>query len=209
MSKSKIALIVIFFVLICDQFLKLWVKTHMTIGDEFNVLGSWFKIHFIENYGMAFGFEFGGEFGKIALSIFRLIAISLIGVYISRLCKQEAHTGFIASVALIFAGALGNMIDSAFYGLFFSDSYHQLAVFLPETGGYAGFLHGWVVDMLYFPLFHGAYPHWFPFVGGQPFLFFRPVFNIADSSIFIGVVSIILFQHKFFPKKIKTDSHEI
>ncbi len=170
----------------------------MQLGEEFNVLGNWFIIHFTENYGMAFGFEFGGEWGKIILTLFRIIACIGIGWYIYHLSKKKAHTCLIISIALILAGAFGNIIDSVFYGVLFSDSLFQVAQFLPEGGGYAPFWHGRVVDMFYFPLFEGHFPQWFPFWKGEHFLFFRPVFNIADSSITIGVVLILIFQKKFF-----------
>ena len=170
----------------------------MMIGDEFNVFGEWFKIHFIENNGMAFGMASeSGKTGKTLLSIFRIIAVAGIGWYILKLLKEKAPTGVIFSFALIFCGAIGNIIDSMFYGLLFNDSYSQIASFLPEGGGYAPFLHGRVVDMLYFPLFRFYWPDWIPFIGGDSFEFFRPVFNIADSAITIGVIVLLLFYRKY------------
>ncbi len=185
-------------VLIADQALKIWVKTHMMLGEEFNVIGNWFIIHFIENNGMAFGMELAGKFGKVILSVFRILAVSAIGYYLYQLTKKKAPTGLIVSISLVLAGAIGNIIDSAFYGLLFSHSYPQVASFLPESGGYATFLHGKVVDMLYFPLLEGNFPSWFPLWGGEHYVFFRPVFNIADSSITIGIAILLLFQRSYF-----------
>jgi signal peptidase II len=200
MSKLNKSILLVVFVLLVDQILKIWIKTNMTIGQEFSVVGNWFMIHFVENNGMAFGFEFGGEYGKIFLSLFRIVAVFGIGWYILKLVKKDLSMGFIACVALIFAGAIGNIIDSAFYGLIFNDSYGQVSTLFPEGGGYATFLHGRVVDMFYFPLISGVYPEWVPFAGGSDFQFFRPVFNLADSSISIGIFSIILFYRKQFNK---------
>jgi len=174
----------------------------MTLGQEFKVLGDWFLIHFTENYGMAFGFEFAGENGKLVLTLFRLVAAVFIFIYLYRLTKHQEHWLLIVSVSLIFAGAVGNIIDSVFYGLLFSNStFFEAAKFLPENGGYATLFHGRVVDMFYFPIIKGTYPSWFPFWGGQDFIFFRPVFNVADSSITIGVAILLAFQKRFFKAK--------
>lgn len=205
MSKLTKSILIVVLVLLVDQVLKIRIKTTMTLGQEFSVIGDWFLIHFVENNGMAFGFEFGGDYGKIFLSLFRVVAVFGIGWYILKLVKKDLPMGFIACVALIFAGAIGNIIDSAFYGLIFNDSYGQVSTLFPEGGGYATFLHGRVVDMFYFPLFSGVYPDWIPFAGGSEFQFFRPVFNVADSSISIGIFSIILFYRKQFNK---FDLHE-
>lgn len=195
----KKALITFFLVIVLDQALKIWVKTQMLYDESIPIFGSWFNIHFIENPGMAFGLEFGGDWGKLALSLFRIVAISLIGVFLYKLIKKNANTGLIISISLILAGAVGNILDSAFYGLIFSESsYFEHATMFPAEGGYASFLHGKVVDMLYFPLFEGNFPSWMPFWGGEHFLFFRPIFNIADSSISIGVFIILLNQKRFF-----------
>jgi len=202
-------LIVIFLVLLLDQTVKIWVKTHMLKNEAINILGHWFQIHFIENNGMAFGMEFEGNYGKIFLSVFRIVVVIALGWYLRNLIKQKAHPGLVASGALIFAGAIGNIIDSAFYGLIFTQSNEfQLATIFPDHG-YSPFLHGSVVDMLYFPIIHGHFPHWFPFWGGEDFEFFRPVFNIADSSITIGVALILIFQKKFFNHNKETSSPEI
>lgn len=188
-------------VLLADQALKIWVKTHMTLGQEFCIFGNWFIIHFTENEGMAFGMTFGGESGKMLLSIFRLAAIGAIGIYLVYLIRKHARTGLILCMSLIFAGAVGNMIDSAFYGLVFSESrFHEAALLLPDSGTYGTFLHGKVVDMLYFPIFRGQYPSWIPWMGGQEFIFFRPVFNIADASITTGVLILLVFQKKLYRK---------
>lgn len=200
MSKLKKSVLIVVLVLLSDQILKIWIKTNMTLGEEFSVIGNWFMIHFVENNGMAFGYEFGGEYGKIFLSLFRVVAVLGIGWYILKLVKKDIPMGFIACVSLIFAGAIGNIIDSAIYGLIFNDSYGQVATLFPEGGGYSSFLHGRVVDMFYFPLFSGVYPDWVPFIGGSDFQFFRPVFNVADSSISIGIFSIIIFYRRQFNK---------
>jgi signal peptidase II len=198
----KKSFFIVFLVLILDQVLKIWIKTHMTIGQEIHVAGNWFILHFTENEGMAFGYTFGGPSGKLILSIFRIIAVIVIAIYIHRLQKKSPHPGLIFSFSLIMAGALGNIIDSAFYGLIFNaSSYHSVAALFPPGGGYGAFLHGKVVDMLYFPIIETSLPNWFPIWGGEPFTFFRPVFNIADSSITTGVVLLLIFQKKFFTKK--------
>lgn len=170
----------------------------MTIGQEYHFLGNWGIIHFIENNGMAFGMEMGGKTGKFVLSIFRIIAITGIGVFLASLIKKKAYPGLILAVSAIMAGAIGNMIDSAFYGMIFSESFHQPAVLFPPEGGYSSFLHGRVVDMFYFPIINTHWPDWSPFRSGETLIFFRPVFNIADSAITCGVISIILFQKKMF-----------
>jgi signal peptidase II len=205
-SIGKKAIILVILVLILDQAFKIWIKTNMMIGQEFRVMGNWFIIHFTENNGMAFGMELGGKVGKIALSLFRIVAIIGIGWYLNSLVKQKAKSGLILAVALILAGAIGNILDSMFYGMIFNESYGQVAALFPPEGGYSTFLHGKVVDMLYFPLIDGQYPHWVPFLGSQDFLFFRPVFNLSDSSITIGVLIILLFQRQLFETKDATVS---
>ncbi len=211
MKKQHIPWIIIPAVLLFDQVTKIMVKTTMTLGQSIDVFGNWFKIHFTENYGMAFGIELSGEYGKLLLSIFRIIAVLVIGFYLARQIKKPAHTGLIVCISLIMAGAIGNIIDSSFYGLLFSESlFNKPAVFMPEGGGYGSFLHGKVVDMLYFPIIQTRLPEWFPFRGGEPFIFFRPVFNIADSAITIGVFGLIIFQKRFFGKAKKiSDPEEI
>lgn len=200
---------IITLVLLIDQFVKIWIKTHMHLREEFSVFGNWFLIHFTENNGMAFGMELGGEWGKLALSIFRIVAVAGIGYFLNKLYKENAPPGVVAGFSLIFAGAVGNIIDSAFYGLIFSESsFYEAARMFPEEGGYATFLHGKVVDMLYFPLIEGNYPEWFPVWGGESFIFFRPVFNIADSSITIGVLLILIFQRDFFRSEPKAAAPE-
>jgi signal peptidase II len=197
-------LAIIFLVLILDQCLKFWIKLNYSYNESKKIF-DWFYIYFIENEGMAFGMTWGGESGKLMLSLFRLLAVILIGIYIVRIVNRNAHPGFVTSMALIFAGATGNIIDSVFYGRIFSASTNEAtAVLFPPGGGYAALLHGRVVDMLYFPLFEGFLPSWVPVWGGQYFIFFRPIFNIADASITCGVLLIILFQKRFFREETDT-----
>lgn len=192
-------LLLVFIILIADQVLKFWIKTNLSLGEEIVVFNDWFILHFVENNGMAFGFEFAGQYGKLFLSIFRIIAVIAIGWYLVKLAnKNEVPFGLLVSITLIFSGAIGNIIDSLFYGMIFNHSYGQVAQFLPEGGGYSVFLQGKVVDMFYFPLIEGSFPKWFPGIGGKEFIFFRPVFNIADSCITIGILSILLFYRKHF-----------
>lgn len=198
MSTGKKALLLIILILIADQVLKIWVKTTMRIGDEIPLFGNWGLLHFVENNGMAFGMEMGGKPGKLILSIFRLIAIAGIGWFLVRLVRKGAHTGLILAVSAIMAGAIGNIIDSAFYGMIFSESYLRPAVLFPPEGGYSSFLHGRVVDMFYFPVINTTWPDWSPFRPGESFVFFRPVFNIADSAITCGVFAILIFQKRMF-----------
>ena len=204
----KKSIFIIFLVLLIDQCVKFWVKTNMYLGEEHHILGNWFIIHFTENEGMAFGMMLPGIYGKLLLTTFRLVVAAGGSWYLFKLIREGAHTGLVISGSLILAGALGNIIDSTFYGKLFSESDHQLALLLPEQGGYAGLLYGRVVDMLYFPILQGHFPSWFPFWANEDFIFFRPIFNIADSSITIGVAIIILFQKKFFPEKAKSEIQE-
>ncbi|NNF02759.1 MAG: lipoprotein signal peptidase [Bacteroidia bacterium] len=183
--------LVIILVLLIDQISKFWIKTNMYLGQEHHIIGDWFIIHFTENNGMAFGMEFGGELGKIALTIFRILAVSGISYYLWFLIKNKAHHLLILSISLIFAGALGNIIDSTFYGIWFSSSTYEIAQFLPEGGGYSSILQGKVVDILYFPIYKGYLPE---FLGGRYFEFFGPVFNIADTAISTGVGLLIIVQ---------------
>lgn len=201
MKKREITLFILL-LLIIDQIVKIIVKTHMTLDQHIAVFGEWFYIRFIENPGAAYGFELGGNYGKLFLSLFRLIAIGVIIYYVNKLIKKGAPKGVIIGFGLILAGAIGNIIDSAFYGLIFDESgFSTVATLFPESGGYGTFLHGKVVDMLYFPIIKSVYPSWFPWVGGEPFIFFSPVFNFADAYISVGVIYLILFQRKFFMSK--------
>ena len=202
MSIKTKSFLLILSILVIDQTVKILVKTHMVIGDEFSVLGSWFRFHFLENNGMAFGMEWGGKAGKAALSIFRILAIAGILWYLTNIIRKNASVGLVLAVSAIVAGALGNLIDSAFYGMIFSESWHTPAIMFPEGGGYSSFLHGRVVDMLYFPVIDTHWPMWSPFRPGESLIFFRPVFNLADASITTGVLSILVFQ-----KKLLGESH--
>ncbi|MCX6270696.1 MAG: lipoprotein signal peptidase [Bacteroidetes bacterium] len=194
----KKSLLTVFLVLLCDQILKFWIKTHLALGEEIPVFGNWFIVHFTENRGMAFGMEFGGSFGKLFLSLFRIAAVGVIAWYLWTLIRKNAKTSLVICLSFILAGAIGNIIDSACYGMLFSNSFFHVAEFLPKEGGYGTFLHGKVVDMLYFPIIQTTWPSWLPFWGGQEFIFFRPVFNIADSSISVGVITLILLQKRLF-----------
>lgn len=208
MSNLNKSLLIIGIILLIDQILKIWIKTNMMLGEEYRIFGNWFIIHFVENNGMAFGMELAGRFGKVFLSVFRIVAVIGIGVYLYRLTKKDAPLGLIISVSMVLAGALGNIIDSAFYGMLFNESYLQVATFLPADGGYATFLHGKVVDMFYFPIIEGFYPQWLPWIGGDKFIFFRPVFNIADSSITLGIITILIFQKRFFKEEETVEKQE-
>lgn len=206
---------VIFFILLillADQGLKIWIKTSYPTGEVTQVLGmSWFQLYYIENPGMAWGWKLGNETGKVVLTLFRLVAVLFGTWYLGRIVRQRLHKGFIICAALIYAGALGNLIDSMFYGMIFDKglhfdpaikdyvTYQGVASF--SSSGYSSFLHGSVVDMLYFPILHSKFPEWLPFVGGEEFTFFSPIFNIADASISIGVITLLLFQKRFFKKK--------
>ena len=219
------AVILISIILVIDQISKFYIKTHFVLSEEIKVLGmDWFRIHFLENNGMAWGKEFGGESGKLFLTLFRLGAITGIGYWLYDAVKQKANSLLIMCIALIFAGAMGNIIDSVFYGVVFTDSYQRVAEFMPAEGGYSSFFHGKVVDMLYFPLIDTTLPEWipvidftlperFPVIGGtyysffenRHFTFFDPVFNIADSSISLGVMLLLIFNKKVFPANKKTE----
>ncbi|WP_245759891.1 lipoprotein signal peptidase [Thermoflavifilum thermophilum] len=201
--KKKYAYLLIALILVADQTLKIWVKTHMALGDEFPVIGHWFRIHFIENEGMAYGLQFGGPSGKLMLSLFRLAAVIFGFFVLHRIIREGYPKGLVICGALILAGAIGNLLDSMFYGLIFSESdYGVVAHLFPKGGGYAGFLHGKVVDMLYFPIYEGFLPRWIPFKGGEYFIFFQPVFNISDASISVGVIAILLFQKRWLHKPV-------
>ena len=200
MKGSKVFLI-IFALVVADQALKIYIKTHYHAGESHAVIGNWFRLYFIENEGMAYGWRLGGDSGKLILTLFRLAAVIFGVFYLKKIIAKKYHPGFILCASLIFAGALGNLIDSMFYGMLFQDSNVVLvnvAKYSPGHG-YAGFLHGKVVDMLYFPIIRDAhFPSWFPIWHGQDFEFFRPIFNLADASISVGVIAILIFQKYFF-----------
>lgn len=225
--KKRHLLIIITLILLIDQTLKFYIKTHFHLNTSRQVFGSGFQLYFVENPGMAYGWKFGGNWGKMALTIFRLGAVIFGTWYLGMILKQQPvqdnasypgninrkfyNKGFIICAALIYAGALGNLIDSCFYGMIFDkgmlfdpvmneyQNYNGLAKL--SQPGYAGFLHGNVVDMLYFPVIKGHFPAWFPFWGGEDFEFFRPIFNVADASISTGVITILLFQKRFFKQR--------
>ncbi len=190
------ALLVIFLVLVADQVLKVWVKLTFAYQDSITLAGDWAYLFFIENRGMAFGMEFGGESGKLVLTLLRIAAVFAIGYGLRQMVRHGARPLQITSVALVFAGALGNIIDSTFYGLLFSASVGtEPAVFMPPEGGYASLFHGAVVDMFYFPLWEGRLPEWLPIWGGKHVEFFQPVFNVADAAITTGI-GLFVFSHR-------------
>ncbi len=208
-NRGLIAILVIVLIIIIDQASKIWVKTHMSLGEMIDIT-SWFKIYFVENPGMAFGMQIGGEgsgsAGKLFLSLFRIVAIFFIGYYLYRIVKKGYSKGYIACVSLILAGAFGNIIDSVFYGEIFSASYQgHVASFVSLGEGYSSWLHGRVVDMLYFPLFNGTFPSWFPVWGGENFIFFSPIFNIADSAITVGIFILLIFYRKTLSVSLEKD----
>jgi len=199
--KLRWAILIVVLVIIVDQALKIWIKTNFPIGHVKDLFGlHWAQLYFIENEGMAWGWKWGGDWGKMLLTLFRLAAVIFGTWYLVRIVKHNYSKGFIICASLIYAGALGNLIDSMFYGMIFEDStYTHVAKIFPPHG-YAGFLHGKVVDMLYFPMVHSTFPEWMPFIGGKDFEFFSPIFNIADASISIGVITLLLFQKRLVRK---------
>ncbi|HQW92254.1 MAG TPA: lipoprotein signal peptidase [Ferruginibacter sp.] len=215
--KARHVTFIILLIIIADQALKIWIKTNFHLNESHQVIGSGFQLYFVENPGMAYGWKFGGEWGKMALTIFRMIAVIFGTWYLRKIIMEKQHRGFIFCASLVYAGALGNLIDSSIYGLIFDKGmtvspvindyvgYNGLATF--SSKGYASFLHGNVVDMLYFPVIKGQFPSWLPLWGGDHFEFFRPIFNIADASITTGVISILVFQKRFFKQQKDNEQH--
>ena len=217
MKLRNVAFIIVL-IIIVDQALKIWIKTTYPTGHVADVVGTKFQLYFVENSGMAWGWKFGNEIGKIVLTLFRLGAVIFGTWYLGRIVKNNYHKGFIVCAALIYAGALGNLIDSMFYGVIFDKGMHYdtaIKDFIGYSGvagfstpGYSSFLHGSVVDMLYFPLVRSTFPQWVPLVGGKEFEFFSPIFNIADASISIGVITLLLFQKRLVRRKHTEEYHE-
>ena len=203
LTKGARISILIILLLVIDQAIKFAVKLNMTIGESIHVFGDWFQICFIENNGMAFGMQFGGSIGKLALSLFRVVLIGAIIVYLRKLLKRnETPTGVLVGLSLVLVGAMGNVIDCLFYGEIFSAStYTKVAQLFPPDGGYTGLLYGKVVDMFYFPIINTTWPEWVPYYGGEEFIFFRPVFNFADACISVSVIYMLIFQRKFFAQE--------
>jgi len=194
LSKGQLSILIIFSVLIIDQIIKIWVKTNMFWHESIRIT-DWFFIYFTENNGMAFGMEI---IGKLFLTFFRIIAVVLIIWYLIKIVKQNLKTGYIVCISLILAGAIGNIIDCVFYGVLFSESTHSsLATFVPIGEGYSEWFYGKVVDMFYFPIIDTNWPEWMPFVGGEHFIFFSPIFNFADAAISCGIIALILFYSKY------------
>ena len=186
-----------FVIILIDQILKVWIKTHFILGEEVEIF-DWFIIHFTENNGMAFGIEFGGYTGKTFLTVLRIIVVGVGFKYLIDFTAKKLPTGLLIALGLILGGAIGNIIDSSIYGVIFNESLNNIAQFLPQNGGYSSFLHGKVVDMLYFPLLNSQYPYWVPVLGGEYFIFFSPVFNIADAGISVGIGILLIFYRKHF-----------
>ena len=211
MTKKKRALIyaaIVACIIVVDQIVKILVKTNMHIGEDIPIIGNWCHLHFIENEGFAFGMAFGGAAGKIFLTLFRIFATGVIAWLIWKQLKGNGRTSLIASLALIFAGAIGNLIDSCFYGLIFNESFYNVSTMFPPEGGYAPFLQGKVVDMFYFPLVDFYWPEWVPIIGGKYFEFFSAIFNVADAAITIGVIWLIIELAFLAPKTQKTAVEE-
>ncbi len=200
-SKGWGAVLIVILLLLLDQVLKIWIKTHFQLHESIEIT-PWFYLYFTENPGMAFGIE---VIGKLFLTLFRIVAVGFIGYYLYKLVKANYKFGFIACVSMVLAGAMGNIIDSIFYGVIFNHSYGQVATFMPAEGGYASWLHGKVVDMFYFPLIETTFPDWLPIWGGQEFIFFRPIFNLADSAICVGVFSLLLFYRHTLSKSLSNE----
>ncbi|MDR2389440.1 MAG: lipoprotein signal peptidase [Tannerellaceae bacterium] len=203
-KKGWVAVLIIMLLLVLDQALKIWIKTHMQLHENIRIT-SWFYIYFTENPGMAFGIEI---IGKLFLTLFRIIVVFFFAYYLYKIIKDNYQFGYIVCVALIFSGAIGNIIDSVFYGVLFDHSMGQVATFMPEGGGYAEWLHGKVVDMFYFPLIDTVLPEWFPFWGGENFIFFRPIFNLADSSICVGVFILFICYRHTLSKSLSREEEE-
>lgn len=209
MSKKAIAILTVIISLVLDQIIKIWIKLNMQSGEEFHYIGNWARIHFVENEGMAFGMSFGAGIGKFLLTFFRIIAVAFITYYLVQQVKnKKSSKGFVFALALILTGAVGNIIDSIFYGHIFSHSEGQIATLFPAQGGYASWFHGKVVDMFYFPIYRGILPDWIPFFGGKYFEFFQFIFNVADACITVGVAIILIFQKSFFKEEPKIITQE-
>ena len=218
--KLRSTVLIILLIIVIDQALKVYIKTHFQMGEHINILGmKWAQLYFIENEGMAWGWKWGGSWGKMALTLFRLAAVIFGTWYLVRIVRHHYSRGFVICAALIYAGALGNLLDSMFYGMIFDKGmmydaasqqyiYYYGLAHLTSHGGYQSFLHGNVVDMLYFPMVHSSFPSWFPFVGGKEFEFFSPIFNIADASISVGVITLLLFQKRLVRRKHVEEYHE-
>ena len=211
MDKKRQARLVVLLVaalIVVDQVVKILVKTNMQIGEDIPLIGEWCRLHFIENEGFAFGMSMGGATGKVVLTLLRLVASAAIAWLLVRLVKGGTRSSLVVSLALIFAGAVGNLVDSCFYGLIFNESYYSVATLFPAEGGYAPLLQGKVVDMFYFPLFEFDWPTWMPLVGGNHFEFFNAIFNVADSAITIGIVWLMIDQFFIAPKYKKSEANE-
>ncbi len=214
MKKSYWASLIIALVIILDQGIKIYIKTHFEYGESLNIFGlSWAQLYFVENKGMAYGITLGGDYGKLFLSIFRIIMVAVLLFLLKKAIQSNQKMSLVISLSLIIAGAIGNIVDSAFYGMIFSESSRLggLAQIFPPEGGYSSFLHGKVVDMFYFPFIDTILPAWVPWWGGERFIFFQPIFNLADSAISVGVVVLVIFNREFFyaSKNEKTEQVDV